>query len=85
MTLLKDADEVSHISHKGFRILEQDGTANYFKGLMLVLCYLIVAASFFVHMDPQDPHRECTIPLLLIPWYFTFTPTNINAHEEFHT
>ncbi|XP_020595460.1 vacuolar cation/proton exchanger 3-like [Phalaenopsis equestris] len=30
----------------------QDGTANYFKGLMLILCYLIVAASFFVHVDP---------------------------------
>ncbi|KAF7004283.1 hypothetical protein CFC21_019510 [Triticum aestivum] len=31
----------------------QDGIANYLKGLMLVLCYLIVAASFFVHVDPQ--------------------------------
>ncbi|XP_061365682.1 vacuolar cation/proton exchanger 5-like isoform X3 [Gastrolobium bilobum] len=29
----------------------QEGTANYFKGLMLVLCYLIVAASFYVHVD----------------------------------
>uniref|UniRef100_A0A5B6ZTQ0 Vacuolar cation/proton exchanger n=1 Tax=Davidia involucrata TaxID=16924 RepID=A0A5B6ZTQ0_DAVIN len=29
----------------------QDGTSNYFKGLMLILCYLIVAASFFVHVD----------------------------------
>ncbi|MCD9559476.1 hypothetical protein HAX54_017435 [Datura stramonium] len=26
---------------------------NYFKGLMLLLCYLIVAASFFVHIDPE--------------------------------
>ncbi|KAJ4761326.1 vacuolar cation/proton exchanger [Rhynchospora pubera] len=32
----------------------QDGTANYLKGLMLVLCYLIVAASFFVHVDPSS-------------------------------
>ncbi|KMZ75236.1 Vacuolar cation/proton exchanger 2 [Zostera marina] len=32
----------------------QDGTANYFKGLMLILCYLIVAASFFLHVDPDD-------------------------------
>ncbi|KAL3638329.1 Vacuolar cation/proton exchanger 5 [Castilleja foliolosa] len=32
----------------------QDGTSNYFKGLMLLLCYLIVAASFFVHMDPES-------------------------------
>ncbi|KAM7483961.1 hypothetical protein LguiB_008544 [Lonicera macranthoides] len=29
----------------------QEGTSNYFKGLMLVLCYFIVAASFFVHVD----------------------------------
>ncbi|XP_023924774.2 vacuolar cation/proton exchanger 3 isoform X2 [Quercus suber] len=32
----------------------QDGTSNYLKGLMLVLCYLIVAASFFVHIDPSS-------------------------------
>ncbi|XP_010937217.1 vacuolar cation/proton exchanger 3 [Elaeis guineensis] len=32
----------------------QEGTANYFKGLMLILCYLIVAASFFVHIDPTS-------------------------------
>ncbi|XP_078437597.1 vacuolar cation/proton exchanger 3-like [Wolffia australiana] len=32
--------------------LVQEGTSNYFKGLMLILCYLIVAASFFVHVDP---------------------------------
>lgn len=31
----------------------QEGTSNYFKGLMLVLCYLIVAASFFVHVDKE--------------------------------
>ncbi|XP_058108789.1 vacuolar cation/proton exchanger 2-like isoform X3 [Magnolia sinica] len=31
----------------------QEGTANYFKGLMLIFCYLIVAASFFVHVDPK--------------------------------
>ncbi|KAL6594071.1 hypothetical protein ACP70R_014308 [Stipagrostis hirtigluma subsp. patula] len=31
----------------------QEGTSNYFKGLMLILCYLIVAASFFVHVDPD--------------------------------
>ncbi|XWS09586.1 hypothetical protein CRYUN_Cryun39dG0002400 [Craigia yunnanensis] len=30
----------------------QEGTANYFKGLKLLLCYLIVAASYFVHEDP---------------------------------
>ncbi|KAG2678322.1 hypothetical protein I3760_12G138600 [Carya illinoinensis] len=38
----------------------QDGTSNYFKGLMLILCYLIVAASFFVHVDPSpvDADKE---------------------------
>ncbi|XP_042754415.1 vacuolar cation/proton exchanger 3 [Lactuca sativa] len=30
----------------------QEGTSNYFKGLMLLFCYMIVAASFFVHIDP---------------------------------
>lgn len=29
-----------------------EGSANYFKGVMLVLCYFIVGASFFVHVDP---------------------------------
>lgn len=32
----------------------QEGKANYFKGLMLVLCYLIVGASFFVHSDKSN-------------------------------
>ncbi|KAI3675388.1 hypothetical protein L1987_84978 [Smallanthus sonchifolius] len=32
----------------------QEGTSNYFKGVMLILCYLIVAASFFVHVDKSD-------------------------------
>ncbi|XP_062107078.1 vacuolar cation/proton exchanger 3-like isoform X2 [Humulus lupulus] len=39
----------------------QEGTSNYFKGLMLVLCYVIVAASFFVHLDPTaiaDKHPK---------------------------
>nr|XP_023919436.1 vacuolar cation/proton exchanger 5-like [Quercus suber] len=31
-------------------LMLQEGT-HYFKGLMLLLCYLIVAASFFVHVD----------------------------------
>ncbi|KAL2245581.1 UNVERIFIED_CONTAM: Vacuolar cation/proton exchanger 5 [Sesamum indicum] len=35
-------------------LMLQDGTSNYFKGLMLLLCYLIVAASFFVHIDPES-------------------------------
>ncbi|VVB00153.1 unnamed protein product [Arabis nemorensis] len=32
-----------------------EGTSNYLKGLVLILCYLIVAASFFVH---EDPHQD---------------------------
>ncbi|RVW46217.1 Vacuolar cation/proton exchanger 5 [Vitis vinifera] len=32
----------------------QEGTSNYFKGIMLIFCYLIVAASFFVHIDPTS-------------------------------
>lgn len=39
-------------SHFLIVVAFQEGTANYFKGLMLILCYLIVAASFFVHVDP---------------------------------
>ncbi|KAI4326231.1 hypothetical protein MLD38_031564 [Melastoma candidum] len=31
----------------------QEGKSNYLKGLMLTLCYVIVAASFFVHVDPS--------------------------------
>ncbi|KAM5582779.1 hypothetical protein ABKV19_002954 [Rosa sericea] len=38
--------------------LLQDGTSNYFKGLMLILCYLIVAASFFVHVDDPSAADE---------------------------
>ncbi|XP_052177320.1 vacuolar cation/proton exchanger 3-like isoform X2 [Diospyros lotus] len=36
----------------------QEGTSNYFKGLMLLLCYLIVSASFFVHVDPESTLDE---------------------------
>ncbi|XP_059644883.1 vacuolar cation/proton exchanger 2-like [Cornus florida] len=38
----------------------QEGTSNYFKGLMLILCYLIVAASFFVHVDHSDGESQQT-------------------------
>lgn len=40
----------------------QEGTSNYFKGLMLVFCYLIVAASFFVHIDPESIQDKPTKP-----------------------
>jgi len=39
-------------------VSSQDGTANYLKGLMLILCCLIVAASFFVHVDPQSSEYD---------------------------
>ncbi|XP_052487761.1 vacuolar cation/proton exchanger 5 isoform X3 [Gossypium raimondii] len=32
----------------------QEGTSNYFKGLMLLFCYVLVAASYFVHEDPSS-------------------------------
>jgi Ca2+:H+ antiporter len=43
----------SNILHFIMYMFFQEGTSNYFKGLMLILCYLIVAASFFVHVDPD--------------------------------
>ncbi|KAB1995280.1 hypothetical protein ERO13_D13G132700v2 [Gossypium hirsutum] len=36
----------------------QEGTSNYFKGLMLILAYLIVAASFFAHEDPTSANEN---------------------------
>ncbi|KAK4727908.1 hypothetical protein R3W88_032825 [Solanum pinnatisectum] len=45
----------------------QDGTSNYFKGLMLLFCYLIVAASFFVHIDLESI-REFPPSLCAIAW-----------------
>ncbi|CAI0540664.1 unnamed protein product [Linum tenue] len=32
----------------------QDGTSHYLKGAVLVLCYVIIAACFFVYKVPQD-------------------------------
>ncbi|XP_039026960.1 vacuolar cation/proton exchanger 5-like [Hibiscus syriacus] len=34
--------------------ITQEGTSNYFKGLMLLFCYFLVAASYFVHEDPSS-------------------------------
>ncbi|CAA7026642.1 unnamed protein product [Microthlaspi erraticum] len=34
-----------------------EGTSSYFRGLMLILCYLVLAASFFVHEDPHEAAR----------------------------
>ncbi|KAI5406638.1 vacuolar cation/proton exchanger 3 isoform X2 [Lathyrus oleraceus] len=32
----------------------QNGASNYFKGIVLILCYLIVSAGFFEHIDPMS-------------------------------
>ncbi|KAL5076146.1 hypothetical protein RYX36_015130 [Vicia faba] len=32
----------------------QNGSSNYFKGIVLILCYLIVSASYFEHIDPMS-------------------------------
>ncbi|KAI6698436.1 hypothetical protein NL676_018555 [Syzygium grande] len=32
----------------------QDGTSHYMKGLVLLLCYVVIAACFFVLRTPQD-------------------------------
>ncbi|BBN20267.1 Ca2+:H+ antiporter [Marchantia polymorpha subsp. ruderalis] len=39
-------------------VMLQDGTANYFKGLMLILCYIMVGASFWVHVDNIPDHNS---------------------------
>ncbi len=37
-------------------ILIQKGQSTWLSGLMLIVAYLIVAASFFVHVnDPENP------------------------------
>jgi Ca2+:H+ antiporter len=41
----------------------QEGTSNCLKGLMLILCYLIVAASFYVYADP-NVDGECHLQTL---------------------
>ncbi|KAF5787377.1 hypothetical protein HanRHA438_Chr10g0464881 [Helianthus annuus] len=43
--------------HLNYVLRLQDGTSDYFKELILVFSYLIVAASFFVHMDPRSMHK----------------------------
>ncbi|GLT37602.1 hypothetical protein SLA2020_119100 [Shorea laevis] len=39
----------------------QDGTSNYMKGLILLLCYIVIGACFFVLRDPLEPPN--VIPL----------------------
>ncbi|CAN0854784.1 Vacuolar cation/proton exchanger 1, partial [Linum grandiflorum] len=42
----------------------QDGTSHYMKGVILVLCYVVIAACFLVYKVPQDEyhvHRDQTI------------------------
>uniref|UniRef100_A0A6N2L2F3 Vacuolar cation/proton exchanger n=1 Tax=Salix viminalis TaxID=40686 RepID=A0A6N2L2F3_SALVM len=36
----------------------QDGTSHYLKGLLLFLCYIVIAACFFVHKIPQSKESD---------------------------
>ncbi|XP_011043767.1 PREDICTED: vacuolar cation/proton exchanger 3-like [Populus euphratica] len=36
----------------------QDGTSHYMKGMLLFLCYIVIAACFFVHKIPQNQISE---------------------------
>ncbi|KAK8623090.1 hypothetical protein V6N13_117983 [Hibiscus sabdariffa] len=38
-----------------------EGTSNYLKGVMLHFCYLLVAASYFVHEDPSSWMEQMTM------------------------
>ncbi|KAA3490684.1 vacuolar cation/proton exchanger 3-like isoform X1 [Gossypium australe] len=50
----------------------QEGTSNYFKGLMLILAYLIVAASFFAHEDPTSASKFFHLPVPSLSFGFSF-------------
>ncbi|CAK8541917.1 unnamed protein product [Lathyrus sativus] len=41
----------------------QDGTSHYMKGLVLLLCYLVIAACFFVQRIPNEPNDVHNITL----------------------
>lgn len=58
----------------------QEGTANYLKGLMLILCYLIVAASFFVHIDPTSLGESSR--LFYVGWWNP-SSSNVGKSEEY--
>ncbi|XP_030930103.1 vacuolar cation/proton exchanger 5-like [Quercus lobata] len=45
-------------------LMLQEGTSHYFKGLILLLCYLIVAASFFVHDSSAGGHASNVVCLI---------------------
>lgn len=34
-------------------VVLQDGTANYLKGLMLVMTFAFISAGFWLHKDPE--------------------------------
>ena len=58
----------------------QEGTSNYFKGLMLLLCYLIISASFFVHIDPEAI-REL-LPTFPMRWSNDNVKKSLNSYFE---
>ncbi|KAL7092657.1 hypothetical protein ACP275_12G176900 [Erythranthe tilingii] len=45
----------------------QDGTSHYIKGLVLLLCYAIIAACFFVYKDSPADSADPTSLLGLLP------------------
>nr|GLL23290.1 vacuolar cation/proton exchanger 2-like [Ipomoea trifida] len=61
----------------------QEGTSNYFKGLMLILCYLIVAASFFVHNDQSSGLLQCLVAscwyTAILGWFYPMFGWNRNG------
>ncbi|CAN1846410.1 Vacuolar cation/proton exchanger 1 [Linum perenne] len=48
----------------------QDGTSHYMKGVVLVLCYIVISACFFVYKVPQD---QMNIYLGIKPFTGLFT------------
>ena len=56
----------------------QDGTSNCFKGLMLILCYLIVAASFYVYADPNIDGKASFSVWQRRSWLLFFLYSSLN-------
>nr|AET87472.1 Ca2+/H+ exchanging protein [Morus alba var. multicaulis]AEY68239.1 calcium exchanger protein 1 [Morus alba] len=40
----------------------QDGTSHYMKGLVLLLCYIVIGACFFVSKTPLHPGNNVNLP-----------------------
>ncbi|KAM3696000.1 hypothetical protein ACJW31_06G004600 [Castanea mollissima] len=53
-----------YFSDRKANLHDLEGTSHYFKGLILLLCYLIVAASFFVHDSSAGEHASNVVCLI---------------------